>query len=139
MENFLKSHRENVRIIHNNCGCEYGGNEYVYHLDMVVNGLIVYEKIFKDPNDYKNSTISGFYHDTIEDAQLTFNNIKSATNIDVARIVLAVTDVHEENRLLRHLATMGKTVKDYRAIIVKMCDIRANAMYSRESGSSMYM
>ena len=50
----------------------------------------------------------------------------------------ADTDVHEENRLLRHLFTMGKTVKNYRAIIVKMADMRANATYSKENGSSMY-
>ena len=33
---------------------------------------------------------------------------------------------------------MGKTVKDYRAIIVKMADLRANALYSKTTGSSMY-
>jgi len=39
---------------------------------------------------------------------------------------------------LRHLATMGKTVKDFIAIIVKMADIRANGLYSKTHGSSMY-
>lgn len=39
---------------------------------------------------------------------------------------------------MKHLLTMGKTVQDYRAIILKMCDIYANAKYSKEHGSSMY-
>ena len=57
---------------------------------------------------------------------------------EVAKITLAVTDVHAENRLMRHLLTMHKTVSDHRAIILKICDILANATYSKKSGSSMY-
>lgn len=34
--------------------------------------------------------------------------------------------------------TMGKTVKNYRAIILKLSDIYANASYSKANGSSMY-
>jgi hypothetical protein len=33
---------------------------------------------------------------------------------------------------------MPKTVRDYRAIILKMCDMHANASFSKSSGSSMY-
>jgi len=33
---------------------------------------------------------------------------------------------------------MGKTVKDYIAIIDKMADMRANGRYSKDNGSSMY-
>jgi len=57
---------------------------------------------------------------------------------DAADVVLAVTDVSAENRLMKHLLTMGKTVMNYRAIILKMCDICANATYSRTHGGSMY-
>ena len=39
---------------------------------------------------------------------------------------------------MRHLSTMNKTVKDYIAIIVKMADMRANGLYSKTHGSSMY-
>ena len=39
---------------------------------------------------------------------------------------------------MKHLLTMGKTVEDYRAIILKMADIWSNATYSKTSGSSMY-
>ena len=134
MEDFLKKHRENARIIHNDTNCSYGEEfEYVYHLDMVVNNVIKYRKVFKNLEDYKMTAIAGFYHDVIEDAQQSFNNVKDVTDIDIARVVLAVTDVNEENRLMRHLMTMGKTVKNYRAIILKMSDILANASYSKKN------
>ena len=139
MEDLLKKHRESARIIHNKVNCSYGDNfEYIYHLDMVVNYILKHSKIFKYDEDIQITAISGFYHDTYEDARLTFNDIKNATNYEVACVVLAVSDVPEENRLMKHLMTMGKTVKDFRAIILKMCDILANGTYSKENGSSMY-
>lgn len=138
MEKYLNEHRKKANDFHNQTNCKYDGKEYVFHLDMVVEGIIKYDTIFLDYEDYRIAVISGYYHDTIEDAQLTFNDVKKASNEAVAYVVLDVTDVHEENRLLRHLFTMGKTVKDHISIIVKMCDIRANALYSKNSGSSMY-
>ena len=131
-------HRENARNYHNKTNCYYDNHEYIYHVDIVVNNLIEYKDIFINEDDYISTCIAGYYHDCIEDAQLSFNDVKDASNIVVAKIVLAVTDVHEENRLMRHLMTMGKTVKDYRAIILKLCDIHANASYSKANGSSMY-
>lgn len=131
-------HRENAKNYHNNTNCVYDNHEYIYHIDMVVDNIVKYENIFNDTNDYVLTSIAGYYHDCIEDAQLSFNNIKDVSNVDVARIVLAVTDIHEENRLMRHLMTMGKTVKDYRAIVLKLCDILANASYSKKTGSSMF-
>jgi len=129
---------EFAKKAHDAVNCEYDGKTYYTHLKMVEDGIEKYQDIFIDINDYINSRKAGSCHDLTEDARLNFNDIRDVTNIEVARIVLGVTDVHEENRLLRHLATMGKTVKDYRAIIVKMADLRANASYSRDNGSSMY-
>ena len=138
MEKYLNEHRNNVNGFHNKVNCSYDGNDYIFHLDMVVDGIIKYETIFLYPKDYRIAVISGYYHDTIEDTPLSFNDVKNATNKRVAQVVLAVTDIQDENRLLRHLSTMNKTVKDYIAIIVKMADMRANGKYSKENGSSMY-
>ena len=123
---------------HDDTNCEYDGKTYYTHIKMVEDAVKKYKFIFNDDYDYRVTLDSASLHDCVEDAQLSFNNIKDASNIDVARIVLAVTDVHEENRLMRHLMTMGKTVKDYRAIVLKLCDIHANASYSKANGSSMY-
>jgi len=127
-----------ARIAHANANCEYDGKPYYVHLDMVEEGIDIYETVFLNYLDYYIARKGASGHDLIEDAKLSFNDIKKESNRRVAQVILAVTDVHEENRLLRHLFTMGKTVKDFIAIIVKMADMRANGKYSKEHGSSMY-
>jgi len=127
-----------AREAHNAANCKYDGQDYGAHLDMVEDGVKKYQEVFIRPNDYIIALAAASGHDLIEDAKLTFNDIMKVSNRRVAEVVLAVTDVHEENRLLRHLFTMGKTTKDYVALIVKMADIRGNALYSKMHGSSMY-
>jgi len=127
-----------ARAAHDAANCKYDGKNYYTHVKMVEDTMDKYKTVFLLYDDYIKARAACSCHDTIEDAQLTFNDIKDATSKTVARIVLDVTDVHEENRLLRHLSTMNKTVKDYRSIIVKMCDMRSNGLYSKENGSSMY-
>lgn len=129
---------EFAKKAHDDANCTYDGKSYYTHIEMVENVIDIYSMIFNNEYDYKVTRDAGSCHDLIEDAQLTFNDVSNATSTDVARIVLAVTDVPEENRLMRHLMTMGKTVKDYRAIVLKLCDIHANASFSKTSGSSMY-
>lgn len=118
--------------------CEYGGLTYMTHVDMVVEYVRIYQNIFSRPIDVDVALRAAFCHDLMEDAKQTYNNIAEVCGSRVADVVLAVTDVPAENRLMKHLLTMGKTVKDYRAIILKMCDILANVTYSKASGSSMY-
>ena len=127
-----------ARAAHDAANCRYDGKNYYVHVSMVEDGIDKYETVFKFHRDYRKARAGASCHDLIEDAQLTFNDIKEVTTREVARIVLDVTDVHEENRLLRHLFTMGKTVKDFRSIIVKMADMRANGLYSKTHGSPMY-
>lgn len=134
----LEVFSEFARLAHDNANCTYDGKNYYTHVKMVEDTIDKYETVFLRFDDYYIARKGGSGHDLIEDAQLTFNDIKNASNRRVALVVLAVTDVHEENRLLRHLFTMGKTVKDYIAIIVKMADMRSNGKYSKENGSSMY-
>ena len=134
----LKAFSDFARKAHDAANCTYDGKNYYTHVSMVEDGIDKYETVFLNYNDYFIARKGGSGHDLIEDAQLTFNDIKKASNKAVARVVLDVTDVHEENRLLRHLFTMGKTVKNHISIIVKMCDMRANGLYSKTNGSSMY-
>jgi len=129
---------EFAKKAHDDTNCKYDGKNYYTHISMVENIVDTYSLIFINEYDYKVTRDAASLHDTIEDAQLSFNDVKDASNPDVASIVLAVTDVPAENRLMRHLLTMHKTVKDFRAIILKLCDIYANASYSFAHGSSMY-
>ena len=124
---------------YSDANCHYGddGGSYMIHIRMVVDFLLKYD-IFKSLDDSIHTVGAAFCHDLMEDAKQTYNNISMVAGKDVADIVLGVTDVPAENRLMKHLLTMGKTVRDYRAIILKMADIYSNAKYSKESGSSMY-
>ena len=134
----LRLFSEFCRDAHDAANCTYDGKNYYTHVSMVEEGIDTYETVFLNYNDYHFARKGASGHDLIEDAKLTFNDIKKESSRRVAQVILAVTDVHEENRLLRHLSTMNKTVKDYIAIIVKMADMRANGLYSKTHGSSMY-
>lgn len=123
---------------HNDANCVYDGRPYGFHLDMVESGILTYKKVFNNYDYFLLACNGAIGHDLIEDAGLTFNNIEAVTNKRTAQVILSVTDVPEENRLMRHLMTMSKTVKDPIGIIVKMADLRANASYSKATGSSMY-
>jgi (p)ppGpp synthase/HD superfamily hydrolase len=129
---------EFARQAHRAANCSYDGQDYGLHLGLVEDAVDMHNHVFKTRDDYIITRAAASYHDAIEDAKLSYNDIRNATNEDVADVVLAVTDVHEKNRLMRHLMTMGKTVKNYRAIVLKLCDIKANAGFSKKTGSSMY-
>jgi (p)ppGpp synthase/HD superfamily hydrolase len=132
--------REIARKQYNDSNCTYGDNNesYMIHIDMVVDFLTKHIAVFKCLKNAEDTLIAALYHDSIEDAKQTYTNICDIAGKDVADITLGVTDVPSTNRLMKHLLTMGKTVSDYRFIILKMSDIYANTSYSKAHGSSMY-
>ncbi|MFA5366367.1 MAG: HD domain-containing protein [Dehalococcoidia bacterium] len=123
---------------HEDAKCCYDGNEYSVHLEDVARIVDRYNQSFKIPIDRINTYFAAFCHDLIEDARQSYNDIAENSSTVVADIVLAVSDVPSTNRLMKHLLTMGKTVQDYRAIVLKLCDILANATYSYQHGDPMY-
>lgn len=131
-----------ARKCYSDANCSYDEQSYYVHIQMVVDMVNKYRDIFKQPIDAKITIGAGHCHDLMEDAKQTYNNIAagcgSIIGLRVADVTLAVTDVPAENRLMKHLLTMGKTVKDYRAIILKLCDMGSNATYSKKTGSKMY-
>ena len=131
--------REYAEKCHNDANCKYNGGSYMFHVDKVVYAVEAYQDIFIYAKDKEITKAAAYCHDLQEDARQTFNDMKNIIGIEAARVVLRVTDVPAENRLMKHLLTMGKTVEDYRAIILKMCDIWANATYSKTSGGTMYI
>jgi (p)ppGpp synthase/HD superfamily hydrolase len=130
--------REYAEKCHDDANCKYAGGSYMIHVDKVVYVIETYQDIFLRPIDAEITKAAAYGHDLIEDAKQTVSEIKEIMGIDAARVVLRVTDVPAENRLMKHLLTMGKTVEDYRAIILKMADIWSNATFSKISRSSMY-
>jgi len=140
IKEIISNVRDYAKKCHENAGCTYGNNNenYVVHLDNVANNLKKYKNVFINWKDYLNSLAASYAHDLQEDAQQTYNDVKKATNKETADIVLAVTDVPAESRLLRHMLTLPKTIKDHRAIILKLCDLAANASYGKDVKNSMY-
>lgn len=118
--------------------CKYGEGSYMIHIQMVLDYSNKHCAVFKNIDDAFYVAGAAACHDLMEDAKQTYNDICRVAGKDVADITLGVTDVPAENRLMKHLLTMGKTVRDHRAIILKLADIYANTSYSKANGSSMY-
>ncbi len=139
MSNFNKI-ADYAKKCYDEANCTYGNDKgsYMIHIDMVIDFLMKHLNVFKSINDCNAVIRAAYTHDLMEDAKQTYINIFDIGGKDVADITLAVTDIPAENRLMKHLLTMGKTVQNYRAIILKMADIYANASYSKANGSSMY-
>jgi (p)ppGpp synthase/HD superfamily hydrolase len=123
---------------YNDANCEYDGQNYFVHINMVVANLFTYKDIINDIEDFQIMLGAAYLHDSMEDAKQTFNDIAKVAGKEIAGVVLKVTDVPAENRLMKHLLTMGKTVSDYRSILLKMFDMLANASYSKEHQSRMF-
>jgi (p)ppGpp synthase/HD superfamily hydrolase len=137
--NRLNSYRLIAKKLHDDRNCKYDTYSYIVHLDDVYTNVNKYSAIFKSDNDKYITKIAAFFHDCIEDANITYKDIYDITkSVEVSDIVLCVTDIPAENRLMRHLLTIPKIVKDHRAIILKLCDILANGKYSKSHCSSMF-
>ena len=126
--------------VHNDAGCTYGEHDesYVVHLDAVRDWILKFPSVLRFDDDYANTLAAAYTHDVIEDAQQTYNDVKDKTTKEVADITLAVTDIQAETRMLRFLLTVPKIVRDHRALVLKVCDIGANAGYGSGVKNSMY-
>jgi (p)ppGpp synthase/HD superfamily hydrolase len=111
---------------------------YSFHLKMVV---AVGER-FKHliPNDvWKKVKRALAGHDLIEDARLTYNDVKNLFGELVADIIYACTDLRGHTRDERHGPEFIETLQKNRlGVFVKICDMIANSTYSRVMGSSMF-
>lgn len=121
---------------------------YSFHLEMVGKQadkfihLISNEINYKDTVSYTDRELVyiGVYgHDSIEDARLTFNDIKQNFNIYAAEIILACTERWGHNRNERHSQEYFNYLKQNKlAVFVKLCDIIANVKFSLLTNSSMF-
>ncbi len=114
----------------------YGDKPYVFHLESVVN-------IAKNNNLNADVVIGCWLHDTIEDCNVSYQDVKKEFGQSVAEIVYAVTDELGRNRKERKLKTYPKIKAIEDAVCVKLCDRIANlnqSIVDREEGLlSMYI
>jgi len=106
----------------------YDGYPYYYHLEQVVDVLKEYG--YTDDK----FVISGYLHDTVEDTDVSYNDIHQKFGLDIAEIVYAVTDELGRNRLERKTKTLPKIAENLDAIIIKLADRIANLRNPKKKG-----
>jgi (p)ppGpp synthase/HD superfamily hydrolase len=115
---------------------------YSFHLDLVAKQAKYWAiATFGEHDDplYWQILTACYSHDAIEDARLTYNDIKERCGENVAEITFLCTEMRGRNRAERKPPAFYKElVENENATFVKLCDILANAKYSLLTNSGMY-
>jgi guanosine-3',5'-bis(diphosphate) 3'-pyrophosphohydrolase len=112
-------HKAKEYALETHAGQLYGSHPYSFHLEAVV-------AIAKKLN-LSDEIIAGCWlHDTMEDCEVSFHDIKSRFGDSIAEIVYCVTDELGRNRKERKQKTYPKIAGNEDAICVKLCDRIAN-------------
>lgn len=104
---------------------------YIYHIRQVV-------KIAEELGFDESIVVACALHDTLEDTELSFNDLKKAFGEEVAEIVYCVTDELGRNRNERKAKTYPKIQGNWKATIVKICDRIANVNQSKEYNKRLF-
>lgn len=110
------------------------GKPYSIHLEKVVGNL----KRFGYEGD-EDLVLACYLHDTVEDTDLTLEEIRSLFGDRVADIVYRVTDEPGANRKERKAKTYPKIKGHKEATIVKLCDRIANVEYDSGDKKASYL
>ena len=110
---------------------------YTFHLYMVDDEIMRFQHLIP-PSKLDVVRAGGACHDVIEDARQTYNDVKQATNEEVAELAYALTNEKGKNRKERanHKYYDGILDTDY-ACFLKLCDRIANITHSKKKKSSM--
>jgi len=154
-DEIIKSYQQYAFNLHDNVvNQKYGDNDslpYSYHLQSVFDNTVVYlwlvvNKV-ENENDILPVLFAAYFHDSIEDARLTYNDVKKiAKQLGMtekqqnmaADIVYALTNEKGHNRTERANEAYYKGIRETPyAPLVKMADRLANMSYSVISKSHM--
>ena len=133
--------RQSAHELHQSVNQTYGDLlPYGYHLDMVVNGIRDFGYLVcASEADVLPLFFGGYYHDSIEDARLTYNDVTAAARhymsdaqaFVAAEIVYALTNDKGRTRAERAGEAYYKGIRETPyAPFVKLCDRLANITYS---------
>tara|TARA_R110002073_G_scaffold144403_2_gene296500 strand:- start:4983 stop:5537 length:555 start_codon:yes stop_codon:yes gene_type:complete len=140
---------------HDKVGQTYGKElPYSFHLDAVyqqVNHfghlLDNYGKVGK-VSELTMAKAAAWGHDLLEDTNLTYNDVRQAishmdgltiSRNEITEIIYCLTDYKGRNRAERKPQKYyDELCANEVALYVKLCDLIANKLYSRLTGSSMY-
>lgn len=130
---------------------------YEFHLRMVNHVAEQWKHLLDDKLDYitgeENVGVRGdetvtlrtacllatWGHDLIEDARVSYNDVKDNLGQEVANIVYAVTNEKGKTRKERANDKYYEGIRNTPgAVFVKLCDRIANVQYSKMTGSRMF-
>lgn len=98
---------------------------YVRHLE------VVYEVLQEfGYGDDEVLVVGGWLHDTIEDTEVSYHDIKMAFGKEVAEAVYGVTDETGRNRKERKKKTYPKIRENGKSLILKLADRIGNVRFS---------
>lgn len=140
--------RKRAAEVHAEVNQIYGDDlPYSYHLNKVADAVIKFaEPVVETPEDLLPILFGAYFHDSIEDARLTYNDVKKIARefMDeeqaylAAEIVYALTNEKGRNR---HERANDKYYDGIRHIpyapLVKACDRYANYSYAKSTASRM--
>lgn len=127
----------------------YGDKPYSYHLQAVLNIAVYYgASIIEEDSHIAPVLFAAVFHDSIEDARLTYNDVKKIAYLNftkeesaemAADIVYACTNEKGKTREERANAQYYEGICNTKyASFIKMCDRMANMLNSYIEGHSMY-
>ncbi len=121
---------------------KYGDHPYEKHLQDVVDVLDKHFLKKSDSDGIGSDTMiiaAAWLHDTLEDTDITFEQMFNEFGRYVVRIVFACTDEPGKNRRERHERTYPKLMAAGReAIAVKLADRIANVQHSVKNNHNMF-
>jgi (p)ppGpp synthase/HD superfamily hydrolase len=124
------------------CSQKYGyDHPYSFHLQMVAAQYEKFKHVIPFKYRHESQTIERaiWGHDLIEDARVTYTDIKKRVGEPVAEIIFCCTDSLGRTRSERKdEAFWLRLTSNDLAIFVKLCDVIANVKYSLLTNSSMY-
>ena len=145
--NIVISIAKNAEFIHNEVNQKYDDKPYFVHLSSVAHYAEVYgHNVCENDNDILPLIFGAYFHDSIEDARLTYNDVtaiarKYMTNQQAyvaTEIVYALTNEKGRNRAERANEKYYSGIRETPfAPFVKMCDRFANMFYSSINKSRM--
>lgn len=109
-----------------------GGSFHEKHLGRVVATL----QEFGETDEVKLA--AAWLHDTVEDTDITLDDIRRQFGDDVADLVWRLTDEEGGNRRERHAKTHAKIRERREAVRVKLADRIANVESAMEQRSNLY-
>ena len=137
----IEAIRQSAHALHESVNQTYGENlPYGFHLDMVVEGVSGFgHLVCRSEDDVLPLFFGGYYHDSIEDARQTYNDVLRIARqylteeqaLTATEIVYALTNEKGRSRSERANENYYKGIRatPY-APFVKLCDRLANVTYS---------